>query len=166
MLLRERFDRLPTHTAYASRQLLEQVEALDGRVRECEKRIQATFKPTPVIQPLLTLPGVGLTLAVVIALEVGDVTRFATAERLASYAGTPRASRRAAGRPDSVPRAPTSIATSSGPLSKRRTRCVSRAGARRLATSVGCMNASRAARVTPRRSGRWPGIWPTRRIGC
>jgi transposase len=43
-----------------------------------------------VIQQLLTLPGVGLTLAVVIALEVGDVTRFATAEKLASYAGTPR----------------------------------------------------------------------------
>jgi transposase len=31
---------------------------------------------------------VGLTLAVVIALEVGDVTRFPDAERLASYAGT------------------------------------------------------------------------------
>ena len=30
----------------------------------------------------------GLTLAVVIALEVGDVTRFATAEKLAGYAGT------------------------------------------------------------------------------
>jgi transposase len=88
MLLRERFDRLPTHTAYASRQLLAQVEVLDGRVREFEKRIQAIFTPTPVIQQLLTLPGVGLTLAVVIALEVGDVTRFATAEKLAAYAGT------------------------------------------------------------------------------
>ena len=31
---------------------------------------------------------VGLTLAVVIALEVGDVARFATAEKLAGYAGT------------------------------------------------------------------------------
>ena len=30
----------------------------------------------------------GLTLAVVIALEVGDVARFATAEKLAGYAGT------------------------------------------------------------------------------
>jgi transposase len=46
------------------------------------------FTPTPVIQQLLTLPGVGLTLAVVIALEVGDVRRFATAEKLAGYAGT------------------------------------------------------------------------------
>ena len=49
------------------------------------------FKPTPAIQLLLTLPGVGLTLAVVIALEVGDVARFARAEKLAAYAGaTPR----------------------------------------------------------------------------
>jgi transposase len=57
-------------------------------VRAFEQRIQATFKRTPVIQRMLTLPGVGLTLAVVIALEEGDVTRFATAEKLASYAGT------------------------------------------------------------------------------
>src|SRR5437870_6848945 len=41
-----------------------------------------------VIQRLLTLPGVGLTLAVLIALEVGDVARFHTAEKLAAYAGT------------------------------------------------------------------------------
>jgi transposase len=90
-LLRQRFALLPPHTAYASQQLLEQVEELDRRVREFEQRIQAVFKPTPAIQLLLTLPGVGLTLAAVIALEVGDVARFASAEKLAAYAGaTPR----------------------------------------------------------------------------
>jgi transposase len=57
-------------------------------VRAVEQRIQATFKPTPAVQRLLTLPGVGLTLAVVIALEVGEVARFASAEKLAAYAGT------------------------------------------------------------------------------
>ena len=87
-LLRERFDRLPPHTAYASQHLLEQVESLDRQVRAFEDRIQAAFNPTPAIQLLLTMPGVGLTLAVVIALEVGEVTRFATAEKLAAYAGT------------------------------------------------------------------------------
>ena len=87
-LLRQCFDRLPPHTGYASRQLLEQVEALDRQVRAFEQRIQVTFKPTPVIQLMLTLPGVGLTLAIVIALEVGDGARFATAEKLAGYAGT------------------------------------------------------------------------------
>jgi transposase len=87
-LLRQRLTLLPPHTAYATQQLLEQIEKLDGGVRGFEQRIEAVFKPTPAIQWLLTLPGVGLTLAVVIALEVGDVTRFATAEKLAGYAGT------------------------------------------------------------------------------
>jgi transposase len=90
-LLRQRLALLPPHTAYATQQLLEQVEGLDRQVRGFEQRIQAVFKPTAAIQLLLTLPGVGLTLAVVIALEVGDVARFATAEKLAAYVGaTPR----------------------------------------------------------------------------
>ena len=50
-------------------------------MREFERRIEGVFKPTPGIQLLLMLPGVGLTLAVVIALEVSDVARFATAAR-------------------------------------------------------------------------------------
>src|SRR5262249_59052679 len=83
-----RFERLPPHTAYASQQLLGQVEELGRQVHAFEERIQATFKSTPAIQRLRTLPGVGYTLAVAIALEVGDVGRFASAERLAAYAGT------------------------------------------------------------------------------
>src|SRR6266581_3236874 len=71
-LLRQHLELLPPHTAYASQQLLEQVESLDRQVRAFEDRIQAAFNPTPAIQLLLTMPGVGLTLAVVIALEVGD----------------------------------------------------------------------------------------------
>jgi transposase len=71
-LLRQRFALLPPHTAYASQQLLEQIGSLDRQVRELEHRIRATFKPTPPIQRLLTVPGIGLTLAVVIALEVGE----------------------------------------------------------------------------------------------
>jgi transposase len=70
-LLRQRLQLLPPHTAYATRQLLEQIEALDRQVRAFEQRIQAVFKPTPAIQLLLTMPGLGLTLAVVIALELG-----------------------------------------------------------------------------------------------
>src|SRR5262249_61700241 len=87
-LLRQRFALLPPHTAFASQQLLEQIGSLDRHVGELEQRIRATFKPTPPIQRLLTMPGIGLSLAVVIALEVGEGRRFATAEKLASYAGT------------------------------------------------------------------------------
>ena len=102
-LLRQRLDLLPPHTAYATRQLLEQVESLDRQVTGFEQRIKSVFKPTLAIQRLTTVPGVGLTLAVVIALEVGDVTRFPDAERLASYAGTTPRPRR--GREDAL-RAP------------------------------------------------------------
>jgi transposase len=86
-LLRQRCELLPPHTAYAPRELLEQVESLGRRVTGFEQRIKSVFKPTRPIQLLMTMPGVGLTLAVVIALEIGDVSRFPTAEKLASYAG-------------------------------------------------------------------------------
>ena len=36
----------------------------------------------------ISLPGIGDILAATIALEIGDISRFASAERLASYAGT------------------------------------------------------------------------------
>jgi len=70
-LWRQRLTLLPPHTAYATQQLLEQIEKLDGGVRGFEQRIEAVFKPTPAIQWLLTLPGVGRTLAVVIASREG-----------------------------------------------------------------------------------------------
>jgi transposase len=90
-LLRQRCELLPPHTAYATQQLLAHIASLDRQVMGFEQRIKRVFQPTPAIQRLMTLPGVGLTLAVVIALEVGDVTRFPTAEKLAGYAGcTPR----------------------------------------------------------------------------
>ena len=44
--------------------------------------------PSPEVELLMTLPGVGFILATVIALEVGDVQRFPGPEHLASYAGT------------------------------------------------------------------------------
>ena len=82
---------LPPQTAFATSRLLEQVEALDGQVRQFEQRMQEVFAPTPEIELLMTLPGVGFILGVVIGLEVGDVTRFASPEKFAAYAGpTPR----------------------------------------------------------------------------
>src|SRR5437660_11770175 len=132
--LRQRFDLLPPHTAYVSQQLLEQVEELDRRVREFEQRIQAVFKPTPGIQLLLTLPGVGLTLAVVIALEVGTSRGLLAPRSWPPMRGRRHASTRAAGRPASVRPVRTSTAISNGRSSKPRTRSASGAGGRRTAT--------------------------------
>lgn len=87
-LLRQQLELLPAHTAYATARLLAQVEALQREVRDFERRMRAVFTRTPEIVLLMTVPDVGPILAVVIALEVGDVGRFATAEKLAAYAGT------------------------------------------------------------------------------
>lgn len=87
-LLRQRIEQLPAHTAFATRHLLTQVEALERQIREFEQEMRAVFRPTTEVARLMTLPGVGFTLGVVIALEVGDVTRFPTGEKLAAYAGT------------------------------------------------------------------------------
>jgi transposase len=164
-LLRERLDRLPPHTAYATEQLLEQVEGLDRQVREFEQRIQAVFKPTPGIQWLLSLPGVGLTLAVVIALEVGDVARFATAEKLAAYAGTTPRVHASGGKVRFGPPRPDVNRYLKWASSKPRTRCASRGDAGRIVTSAASTSGSAGARVTRRPSGRWPGTWPKQRTG-
>ena len=50
--------------------------------------MRTAFTTTPELALLMTLPGVGITRAVVLALEVGDVTRFASSETLAADAGT------------------------------------------------------------------------------
>ncbi len=57
------------------------------RDRELQERRSSTNILCPIAL-LMTLPGVGFTLGVVIALEVGDVTRFASHEKFAAYAET------------------------------------------------------------------------------
>lgn len=164
-LLRQRCELLPPHTAYATQQLLEQLDSLDRQVAGFEQRIKSVFKPTPAIQRLLTLPGVGLTLAVVIALEVGDVARFPTAENLAGYAGcTPRV--RASGgktrygrlRPDVNRYLKWAFVEAANTI------CLMR-GRKPHVTSVASTSAWPGARAIRRPSEPWPGIWPKLRIG-
>jgi transposase len=87
-LIRERLAALPPHTAYATEQLLTQVEGLQAQITALEDRMHEAAGSSAELDRLQTLPGVGFILAVVIAWEIGDVRRFATAEKLAAYAGT------------------------------------------------------------------------------
>ena len=65
-------------------EVVEQIERL-------EKRMRKVFGETEDVKRLMTLPGIGFILAVVIASEIGDIGRFSSPERLASYSGmTPR----------------------------------------------------------------------------
>jgi len=79
---------LPEHTHHVTRQLLDQLDFLQGQIVEEEKRLNSLVKTTPEMELLMSLPGVGLILTAVMVLEIGEVERFPTAEHLASYSGT------------------------------------------------------------------------------
>jgi len=79
---------LPPPSRYATERLLEQRDVVTAQILGFEQRLRAVFAPTPELQLLLSLPGVGWVLAVVILLEIGDIRRFPSAAHLAAYAGT------------------------------------------------------------------------------
>jgi hypothetical protein len=100
---------------------------------------------------------VGFILAVVIALEVGDISRFPRAEQFAAHAGPPRV--HASGtRSATAGSAPTSTATPAGV--RRGGQChQSPSGPLAPAPRQPPYACSRRAAATLRRSARWPGIW-------
>jgi transposase len=79
---------LPPHTRFSVELELKLVDDLGEQIERVEEEIRGVVAETPEIRLLMTLPGVGMILATIIALEIGDVERFTSAERLASYAGT------------------------------------------------------------------------------
>ena len=86
--MEKRLAELPEQTRWATRQMLTQLDALSEQIRQFEKRLEELVDVTPEMQLLETMPGVGVILAATIALEIGDIGRFLSAERLASYSGT------------------------------------------------------------------------------
>lgn len=88
VLLTAELAKLPLHTRFATERLLEQLEVADKQITQFESRMREVFKRAPDLELLMSLPGVGEILGVVILLEVGNVRRFPDAEHLAAYAGT------------------------------------------------------------------------------
>jgi len=81
-------EKLPVHTRYAAECVLEQLDSVMGRISKLESRMREVFTATEEIKLLMSLPGVGFILAVVIYSETGDVQRFVSASHFASYSGT------------------------------------------------------------------------------
>ena len=79
---------LPPQTQLVTRHLLEQLDFLQQQIHKEEAQLQELLQLTPEMQLLQSIPGVGLILSATLALEIGDVNRFASHEHLASYAGT------------------------------------------------------------------------------
>lgn len=86
--MRELFKRLPTQTAWACEMMLQQLLFVAGQIEQQEKRVHQLLPQNQPMRLLRSIPGIGAILAAVIALEAGDVERFGSAERFASYAGT------------------------------------------------------------------------------
>jgi transposase len=79
---------LPSETRYTLRCLLRELDMVVSQILRIEKRMKKVFSKTEQVRRLMTLPGVGFILAVVIANEIGEISRFATAQKLAGYSGT------------------------------------------------------------------------------
>lgn len=79
---------LPPQTRWVSEQLLAQLDFVQQHSEAIARRLEELVEITPAMELLMSLPGVGVILGAVMALEIGTVARFASAERLASYAGT------------------------------------------------------------------------------
>jgi len=87
VLLEGTIEKLPPNTRYTTKVLLEQLEEVEKKIEAIEGRMRDIFWGRSELRYLMSLPGVGFILAVVISLEVGDVARFPSAGHLASYAG-------------------------------------------------------------------------------
>jgi len=93
ILLSEAIKELPPETKQSVEEQLILLDQVSGQIEKIEKHIREVVRENPMMQLIKSLPGVGDILAIVIALEIGDVERFASAEHLASYSGTvPRVS--------------------------------------------------------------------------
>jgi len=85
--LAERFGELPPETRRSVEVQLEVLDRIEDQIGGTEEQIRKIIEETPAMKLVMTLPGVGPILAIVIVLEIGQVDRFADASHLASYAG-------------------------------------------------------------------------------
>lgn len=63
------------------------IDLLTKMVKELDKESQSEAKNDPRIQLLMTIPGIGITIAHLAMAEIGDINRFRSSAKLASYTG-------------------------------------------------------------------------------
>jgi len=85
--LAERLIELPPYSRQSVYMQLEMLDFLAMQIADCERTLEQILKPSLQRTLLRTLPGVGPILSAVMALEIGTLQRFASAEDLVSYAG-------------------------------------------------------------------------------
>lgn len=71
--------------AFQIRQLIEQLDFLEGQITELEEQISSLLEQTGSY--ITTIPGIGDTLGAIILSEVGDIHRFDAPNKLVAFAG-------------------------------------------------------------------------------
>ena len=77
--------------AFVTDEQVDLIEVLTEKIQRFEKKVLEHVQLRPVYARLLTLPGVGVILALTIMLETGDIGRFATVGDYTSYCRCVRA---------------------------------------------------------------------------
>lgn len=85
--LLRRLGEVPTYSRESLVEQLQTVDWLESQVEECEQVLEGMLYPSVERDLLDSLPCVGKVLSAVLALEMGEVRRFPSAEDFASYAG-------------------------------------------------------------------------------
>jgi transposase len=78
----------PEQTGSTLGWLLDELTEVEGKIEIIEQRIQLVTKESPELKLIMTLPGIGLIIGIVIIQEVGNIQRFADPERYSAYSGT------------------------------------------------------------------------------
>ena len=63
------------------------MEPLKEEVRLLSRELRGIARDDPDVQLLMTIPGIGYYIALLVKAEIGDVSRFSSCDHLASYAG-------------------------------------------------------------------------------
>lgn len=78
---------LPEEKGFALEGKLRLVDAFSSEIALTDGIVRESYRNSEEARLLSTLPGVGVTLSLLILSEVGDIERFGSAKKLASYAG-------------------------------------------------------------------------------
>ena len=78
-------DQLPDETTLQASLYTEQIELLTDQILRIEKQLQTLLIPTPDIQRLLWISGIGKLVAFTLYLEIEGIERFASVKNFFSY---------------------------------------------------------------------------------
>ena len=66
-------------------QVIESIQFFERQIHVLDKQLAGFVKA--LVTPLLSIPGIGCTLAAIILAEIGDINRFASPDKLLAFAG-------------------------------------------------------------------------------